>query len=297
MNTEMAYLLGMVCGNGEIKRSTVSTTVSVDIPHKKLETESFKDIKIYVKASVTDIRAILEPLIGADMQFIQQKTSSVLSFTKPNADYLIRQILGYVGKGTTHENIRLSATIFGATTDERRAFLRGLADVTGYIRRSNYFFQKYRHRVYIEIPHNWGLVVDVCNMLKSLDIPVQSIDWAHPNMRDGKLSKYNEGSPNFWKKEHQIKIWANEFESIGFGIIHKRESLTAFANELREGICLEGHVASDVTHKFYWELRNTHRNRPRHPAESDEFIPASIRGKHYDSWRELAKDLGYGDNV
>ncbi|MDR1397541.1 MAG: hypothetical protein LBJ14_07400 [Desulfarculales bacterium] len=295
MNTEMAYLLGMICGNGEIKRSNINTTVSVDIPHKKLETENFNDVKVYVKASVTDIRAILEPLIGAEMQFIQQKSSSVLSFTKPNADYLVRQILRYTGNGTTHETIRLDSAVFSATANERRAFLRGFADVTGYIRRSNYFFQKYKHRVYIEVPHNWGLAIDVCNMLKSLDIPVQTIDWAHPNMRDGDLTKYNSGSPDFWKKEHQIKIWANEFEPIGFGIIHKRESLASFANELRNGFKIHGYIAFDATHKFYWELRDIHKNRPHHPSESDESIPASIRGKHYNSWREIANDLGYGE--
>ncbi|GHV91269.1 hypothetical protein AGMMS50268_17720 [Spirochaetia bacterium] len=295
MNIEMAYLLGMICGNGEIKRSAGNTTVSVDIPHKKLETEDFKDVKIYIKASVTDIRAILEPLIGVDLQFIQQKSSSVLSFTKPNADYLIRQILLYTGSGSSHENIRLAPAVFSSTFDERKAFLRGFADVTGYIRRSNYFFQKYKHRVYLEVPHNWGLVVDVCNLLKSVDIPVQAIDWAHPNIRDGKLTKANSGSPNFWKKEHQIKVWANEFEPIGFGIIHKRNSLALFADELRAGFASEGKSVEDITHKFYWELRELKKERPLHPAENDNFIPAQIRGRHYNSWREIAADLGYGE--
>ena len=45
MNIEMAYLLGMICGNGEIKRSSTNTTVSIDIPHKKLETEEVHDVK------------------------------------------------------------------------------------------------------------------------------------------------------------------------------------------------------------------------------------------------------------
>lgn len=54
-------------------------------------------------------------------------------------------------------------------------------------------------------------MIDVANLLKSLDIPVQTIDFGHPNFRDPKLKKYNEGKPNYWKKELQIKIWANEF--------------------------------------------------------------------------------------
>lgn len=56
MNTEMAYLLGMITGNGEIQRGMTATTISIDVPHKKLETEFQKDVGIYVKASITDIR-------------------------------------------------------------------------------------------------------------------------------------------------------------------------------------------------------------------------------------------------
>ena len=34
--------------------------------------------------------------------------------------------------------------------------------------------------------------------------------------------------------------------------------------------------------------------RPHHPMENDIFIPEEVRGKHYDSWKQLANDLGYG---
>ncbi len=34
MNTEMAYLLGMITGNGEIQRGMTATTISIDVPHK-----------------------------------------------------------------------------------------------------------------------------------------------------------------------------------------------------------------------------------------------------------------------
>jgi hypothetical protein len=297
MNTEMAYLIGMICGNGEIKRASTTTTISIEIPHKKLKTENLDDVRIYIKASITDIRSILVPLIGVDLQFIPQTSCDVLSFTKPNDDYLIREILRHVGNGTSHENMRVDQSIFAATFDERKSFLQGFADVTGYIRRSNYYFEKYKHRVYIEIPRNWWLVIDICNLLKSVDIPVQTIDWAHPNIRDGKLTKLHEGKKNFWKKEHQIKIWANEFETIGFGVLHKKEALSQFAKELIAGFECEGQNPLAITHKYYWEARKTERkNRPSHSSESDDFIPQQIRGRHYNTWHEIAKDLGYGES-
>lgn len=293
MNREMSYLLGLICGNGEIKRGTIYTTVSIEIPHKKLVTENNNDVRIYVRASITDIRTILEPLIGTGLSFTQQDNYSFISFTKSNNDYLMREILRYIGSATSHENIRLDDEIFGFTRDEKLSFLQGFSDVTGYIRRSNYFFKTHMHRVYLEIPHNWYLVIDICQLLKDVDIPVQTIDWAHPNMRDGYLNKYNDGKTEFWKKEHQIKIWANEFLPIGFAVLHKKEALEVFAEELKNGIEAEDKDVRQVTHKFYWESNGKIKLKPNHPCENDESIPAEIRGKHYDSWKDIAFDLGY----
>jgi hypothetical protein len=294
MNNEMAYILGMICGNGEIKRGNSDTIFSIEIPHKKLTTDEHHDIKLYIKASITDIRNIIEPLIGTGLSSIQPKSATVLSFSKPNTDYITREILQFIGMATSHNDVKLHEKIFAFSKDEKRQFLKGFADVTGYIRRSNYFFDKHMHRVYLEIPYNWELVVNISNLLKDIDIPVQSIDWAHPNMRDPQLIKYNKGNHSFWKKEHQIKIYANEFLPIGFGVIHKQQSLEMFSAELIAGLKTQGIYATDRTHLFYWQGKGKLKNKPSHPCEHDDFIPVEIRGKHFNSWKEIAKELGYG---
>lgn len=296
MNNEMAYLLGMITGNGEIQRGPTLTTISIEVPHKKLKTEFQSDVGVYVKASITDIRQILEPLLGTSLNFIQNPNISILSFTKPNEDYLIREIMRYIGSASSSDTIRILPEIFDFTMDERKQFVRGFADVTGYIRRSNYAFTEPNYRVYFEIPNNWYLVIDFCNLLKSIDIPVQNIDWAHPNMRDGNLKKYNQGNKDFWKKEHQVKVWAAEYQGIGFAVLHKQEALDYFAEKQKVYIEIEKKKKiSDVIHRYYWELTPKVRKKPIHPGENDEFIPEEIRGKHYNSWCEIAKDLGYSE--
>lgn len=296
INNEMAYLLGMITGNGEIQRGTTSTTITIELPHKKLKTEFQKEVGVYVKASITDIREILEPLMGTSLKFIQNTNVSMLSFTKPNEDYLMREIMVYIGNAASSDTVRISPKVFEFTMDERKQFVKGFADVTGYIRRSNYAFTEPNYRVYFEIPHNWGLVVDFSNLLKSIDIPVQNIDWAHPNMRDGNLTKYNQGKKDFWKKEHQVKVWAIEYQSIGFAVLHKQEALDYFADKQRIHIEVERNKkVSEVTHRYYWEMISRNKAKPLHPGESDEFIPIEIRGKHYDSWNDIAKDLGYSE--
>lgn len=294
MNVQMAYLLGMITGNGEIKRGNSTTTVSISIPHKNQRTFDDRDVKIYVKASITDIRGIIEPLVGTLLQHTQRDSETTLYFEKSNEDYLIREIMRFCDSAVTHETIRVNPYFFSATHDEIISFLRGFADVTGYIRESNYAYQKPFYRVYLEVPHNWFLVIDICNLLKIVDIPVQTIDWAHPNMRDGNLVKYNEGKINFWKKEHQIKIYANEFIPVGFGIIHKSNALEYYSNQLIEHYASRGKDASEKTHRFYWDIKNRSiPPKPVHPSENDEFIPMQIRGQHFNSWKEIAKELGY----
>lgn len=289
MNIEMAYLIGMILGNGEIQKGNHETIVTIDIPHKNLYTDDFKDVKIYVKASIADIRDIVEPLIGSNLKLTQENRSTIISFVKPNEEYVMRQILKFVGNGRKHSTMEMNPDLFSMTSDEKKSLLRGIADVTGYIRKSNIAFgQEGAHRVYIEIPCNWRMVIDIANMLKDVDIPIQTIDFGHPNFRDSNLIKYNDGMPNYWKKEHQIKIYANEFLPIGFNIKHKQEALEKYSDELLK------HLNPEKTHKYYWEKNiKKGKEKLKHPGENDPSLPKEIRGKHFNSWTELARVLGY----
>ena len=290
MNNEMAYLLGMILGNGEIQRDNNETRITIDIPHKNLYTDDMKDVRVYVKASTVDIRSIVEPLIGHNLVITQSKHSTIMTFVKSNDEYITREILRFIGGGRHHSTMRMNPELFSITVDEKKNLLRGIADVTGYIRKSNIAYgQDGAHRVYIEIPGNWYMVIDIANMLKDVDVPVQTIDFGHPNFRDGDMKKYNQGKPYFWKKEHQVKIFANEFLPIGFNINHKQDALEKYSEELLE------FIDPVKTHKFYWEKTIRRKVRPNHPHENDEYLPIEIRGKHFESWTDLARMLGYGE--
>lgn len=298
MDSSMAYLLGMITGNGIIKRNNDNTTITIDIPHKKEKTESDESVITFVKASITDIREVVDPLLGTNCRFSAGDSRSTLSFTLSNNGYVMKEILRLLGGSSSHENVRISPEVFSFTTDERKSFLRGIADVTGYIRRSNCFINEGSHRVYIEVPQNWGLTVDICNLLKSVDIPVQNVNWSHPNMRDGNLKDWNKGRTMAWKKENQIKVYANEFQPIGFTIEHKQQALDYFIDEEIEIFNSTKHKNSleERTHRYYWEMKLRNKTeKPVHPAENDPSIPEKIRGKHFNTWQEIADELGYNE--
>lgn len=293
LNPDIAYLLGMIAGKGEIKRGDIYTQIIISLPHKNLEIES-KNIQQSVKASLLDITQRLRPLVGADLLVETANPQvTILHFAKPNGDFLIRTINTLYRGKITWRQFRIPKEIFETPDiDIKKEFLRGLADVTGHIRSSNSAWSKeYENRVYIEIMDNWDMAVGVARLLKDLDVPVQDIRWAHPNFVDPRAIKYKKGSRNTYK-EHQIKIWAEEFEKIGFSIDHKNSLLKNFADKNRRNWPRKVSIEKSH-HKFYWKTRNRENPKKRHPDENNPSIHPKIRGRHFDSWKEIASELGY----
>ena len=48
MNTQMAYLIGMILGNGEVQRRNDTTTITIELPHKNLIDDEGREVSIYV---------------------------------------------------------------------------------------------------------------------------------------------------------------------------------------------------------------------------------------------------------
>lgn len=290
LNADIAYLLGMIVGKGEIKRGEKYTQVIINIPHKNLSIEN-ENTQQSIKSSLLDIINRLQPLIGADLKTDTSNNQiATLYFSKDNEDFLIRSLNAYLKNNITWRTSRIPAEIFTTTTDTKKEFLRGLADVTGHIRGSNYYYDRLKsNRVYLEIMDNWDLTIDIANLLKTLNITVQTIRFAHPNIVDTHGNDYARGVRNY--KEHQIKIWAEEFEKIGFNIEHKNRLLKKYADLNRNN--WRGRNAIESRHRYYWNTRSQAKIKPNHPDENSPRIHLKIRGKHFNSWQEIARDLGY----
>lgn len=315
VDSDTTYLLGMIVGKGSLIRENEFTKVVIEIPHKNFEIEGM-ETKLSVEASINRIKERIEPLLEVRISTNSQKGRTTISFNKDNQSLVMREIRKYLGDEYTCKDFRIPKEIFSLSSNMKVEFLRGLSDVTAHIRGSNNAYgDKYGHRIYIEIPHNWFLVIDICNLLKDLDVPVQNIDWGHPNIRDPNLKDYNKGKTKVWFREHQIKIFAEEFESIGFSIEHKKRALKKLADinkdewdkhcklkakeskkeKLKELWLSRVGNLKTKHHKFYWQTREIEKPKPRHPEENSELIPQQIRGKHFNGWTEIAKELGYNE--
>lgn len=293
-NPDLAYLMGMIVGKGYKLQGTEETEYRIEIPHKSMKVEEM-ETNISVKASLIDIKQRLDPLIDRKIKVTtDSKSVTLLSFKLNNSAYLARE-LNRMLQFSNYKDFRIPTEIYSTSRDIKLEFLRGLSDVTAYIREANRAYgDPGSQRVYIEIPDNWKLVADICNLLKEVDVSVQTITWAHPNFRDPSLKDYNMGKTRTWTREHQIKIYAEVFEKVGFNIVHKRRALQRLAQLNRDKRSSKRTKTEDSRMKFYWEKPvRAKKNRKAHPMVNDPSIPEEIRGQNFNSWVEIAELLGY----
>jgi len=192
------------------------------------------------------------------------------------------QLLNYLldEEHADYHSFRIPKAIFEADKEKQKEFLRGYFDVTGHIRTSNARFgQKDQQRVYLEVDHrNWFLVLDLYRLFSMVGVPIESIDFGHPNFRDPEFKK----PAGFWAKEHQIKIFANQFLPIGSYLTHKEEILKELAALNKPELGTERKVMKV-------------KKKPKNPEENSEKLPEFLRGKHFDHHTQLLDYLALMD--
>src|SRR3989338_4565883 len=147
LNPDIAYLLGMIVGKGQIVRGNKETEIIIAIPHKNLVIEG-ENTQQSVKSSLLDIVGRLKPLVGTNMNWDTSKPNVAhITFSKPNGDYLIRTINTYLQNKISWRDFRIPSEIFSDSNDTKKEFLRGLADVTAHIRKSNVAWKDFEQRI------------------------------------------------------------------------------------------------------------------------------------------------------
>ena len=278
LTPDISYLLGLITGHGEIQYNSDVKKIIIDFEYKTLESKAITkvfDQRLHIQTSLDPVVYRLQQ-IGINVQKVTgDKISLVLTWTKEDIAWLFIKFL-INGTRFSYHDFLIPEPIFETTDANKKEFLRGLADVTGFVRKSN-VDQAGRHRVYIEISNkNWFLPPQICQLTQSLNIAIQYIGYGHPNIRGG--------TGTSWAKEHQIKIYAEDFENIGFYISHKNEALAELVEynktnfERRQALCT-GKVSRE-------------KNKDTHPCETHEKLPAEINGQHFNNYKEICKCLG-----
>jgi len=277
LTEDIGYFLGLVVGRGSIIRGAEINKLIIEFPFKNLEAQGVTkkyDTQMYLSGSLDKI---VNRLRGFGLNVrkesdIDNKTVSLV--IEWHGGDIAWQLLNYLldEEHTDYHSFRIPQAIFDADKEKQKEFLRGYFDVTGHIRTSNARFgQKDQQRVYLEADHrNWFLVLDLYRLFKKVNVPIESIDWGHPNFRDPEFKKQS----GFWSKEHQIKIFANQFLPIGSYLTHKDEILKELAAMNKPNLGSE-----EKTIKI--------KEKPKNPEENSERLPPFLKGKHFDHYTQL----------
>jgi len=288
LDPDVAYYIGLVTARGRISDSGGVKRVTIEFPFKNLKVQGIKksivqknEILLSLDKAIARVNELTEGTIRKEDT--EHAVHLVIESLKNSM--FIRDTKMLMKDKSSYYEFEVPDQIFEADNGVQKEFMRGFADVAGSARKAN-VNRWGKYRVYLDVlnsPSNWKLPVQICHLLQDcLDVPVDVIQWGHPNTRDPNLKEYKAGRKDAWAREHQIKVFADDFEKIGFYMSHKQEVLEELAEYNRK--------------KFdkakFCSPPKRRKNKMSHPQENSDKLPQEIRGKHYNSSWQICADLG-----
>lgn len=325
MSPAKSYLLGLIVGRGHFFKDSKSIAIEFShtnefvfgIAHCPvcgwLATENGRGLKCKnpecehaVDSSVkktynqpvgtidslkTEIIPFLLSEIDANFDITGNKSMTILVIDFKNNPSLFEEIISYFIPDLSFDRFHIPNVILMATEESKREFVNGLLDTSGFANAGGWLNRDGenghgRMRVYFQIVRNWYLPVEIDNFIRSeFNLPIHTIDWGHPNIRDGNLKDYFETNPTSWGREHQIKFFPEYYQSFRFRISSKQ----AMFKELTDH---NTKVVFKGKDDWFPPSKITKgKLKAYHPGESDLRIPEPAR-RHFDAFWQINLAMG-----
>lgn len=282
MDTDKAYLLGLVIGGGIF--GNVEDVFSIRLPYKKWG--SYLENPQRAGEIAGDILRKVGQMFRAVYNLsVQYETTPGGTWTIlcEGDTTMVKKDLSYYGiicEGELRGNADLSLVIEELIDDNlKRRFIAGLADTIGSMAKSQRRFTDEHQIISFEIKgYNFKFVCDLCRLLYSINCIPDQINWNHPNIHCTNDPYYTQ-----WNKGFKLRILLDQYAQFGaFAFRTKAET----SNENRR-LQRETHTAEIC------ETRDMHITPSTvHPAENDVRLPEIIRGGHYIHFRHFCAVMG-----
>jgi hypothetical protein len=280
MDADVAYLLGLIVARGSLTTSEQVRQLTIEFPYSSLrlhgETSEF-DQETEISLGLHNIRSRLVNLLEADVDVVHRSNSVDLVVRFLRNNMMWRNLLLLLEEKIAYPHFRVPQVFLDNSQPKewKIQFVRGFADVAGNIRHANRYVDG-RHRVRLDVlnyPTNWEVPIQLCALLQQqIGVPVQLITWGHPNM--GRAFR-----------EHQLNIFAEPFLQIGFSFRHKQKVLEELAQKDRE-------TFPNACYRPCPAVRRIRRRKNKDDAEKDERLDVRLRGKHFDAYFQICRELG-----
>lgn len=282
MDTDRAYLLGLIIGGGIF--GNAEDVFRIRLPYKKWGS--------YIENPQRAGQIAGDILRKVGQMFRAVYNLTVQYETTPSGTWtilcegdisIVRNDLaqyGIVCEGELRGNADISGIIPELVDDNlKRRFIAGLADTIGSMAKSQRRFSDEHQILSFEIKgYNYKSVCDLCQLLYSINCIPDQVNWNHPNIHCPSDPYYKQ-----WNKGFKLRILLDQYAQFGaFAFRTKAETLNENRRLQRQthnaGLCEEReiHITPSTLH----------------PAENDRRLPEEIRGGHYLHFRHFCAVMG-----
>jgi len=319
----LAYLLGLITGRGHIfytskilviefshsnkfiygvahcdKCGDLVTKVNGYLKCKKCGLRldpSNRSVYNQPEQTIKSLKTVIIPFLQQEIEVSYSITGNrsmtllVLDFKKN--EILFNEIQSFFNNATSFDSFHIPVKIYSSTEEAKIEFINGLLDTAGFPSSGGWLNRPGKNlygrmRVYFQIVRNWHLPVEIDNFLrKEFSLPIHTIDWGHPNIRDGNLQDYFNNRPTSWSREHQIKFFPEYYTMFKFRISSKQ----ALFQEL-----IDHNKRAGFDNKNDWfppKPIPLSKIKSYHPGEADVRIPQSAR-RHFNAFWQINAVMG-----
>jgi len=282
MNTDKAYILGLLVGGGCFSSDT--ETFFIKLPYKswgKIDKnpqragDIAKDIIQVVKpVMLVEYGIDVSYEIGYDWRIVC--SGDISPIKKDLAKY------GIMPSAELHKTADISKLVNDledATMKKR--FIAGIADTIGSMAPSHRRFSDDVQIISFEISgFNYKLVCELCRLLYSLGCVPDQILWQLPNMQSGTDSYYKS-----WKKGNKLRVTLDSFDTFG-SMAFRSKSKASIKNRKLE---------KEGTYNAAYACEKKSLSVPgvvaRHTDENYKGIPSELRGGHFIHHKQVCAAL------
>lgn len=280
MNSDKAYLLGLIVGGGIFGSDE---SLQIRLPYKQWGDIAKNPSRAGKIAA--DILKVVKPMMkssyGLDVYY-QETAGEWLIVLDGDISIIKNELLHYGIK--PEGEIRKNATLVVITTELvddnlKRRFIAGLADTIGSTAKSHRRFSDEVQIISFEISgYRFDFVCQLCQLLYSVNCYPDQVLWNHPNFHSGNDPYYST-----WKKGFKLRVELDQYAKFGaFAFRTKAES----ANENRS-LQTQTNVASPCEERVI-----TVKESCVHVDENYAQLPEEIRGGHYLHNKHVCAVLG-----
>lgn len=215
-------------------------------------------------------------------------TFLVIDFKKEKS--ILEQFITYLGSEICFDSFHIPEQLKSESRDNQREFITGIMDTASFPAAGGWLNREGKNgigrmRSYFQLVRNWYLPVELCNFLKKMSLPIHTIDWGHPNIRDSNMEDYYNSNPTSWSREHQLKFFPEYYKEFEMRLSHKNKLFKELIDH-NEQVEFDSIDDCDAPTPIYLS-----KIKSCHFGEIDPRIPIPVRC-HVDAFWQICHRMG-----